>query len=90
VYTRYSFLLFGFGGFRSDPGYVSRPTNRCCTHSKSESGSSQRVVVIYGVRTRETLEQPVQLAVRIDSVGLAGLCRIPRYAESNGKFTPEA
>jgi hypothetical protein len=61
-----------------------------CTHSKSESGSSQRVVVIYGVRTRETLERPVQLAARIDSVGLAGLCRIPRYAESNGKFTPEA
>ena len=89
-YTHYSFPVFGFGGFRSDPGYVSRPTNRCCTHSKSESGSPQRVVVIYGVRTRETLKQSVQLGIRIDAVGLAGLCRIPRYAESNRKFTLEA
>ena len=89
-YTHYSFLVFGFGGFRSDAGYTSRPTNRCCTHSKSESGTPQRVVVVYGVRTRETLERPVQLAIRIDAVGLAGLCGIPRYAESNRKFTLEA
>ena len=89
MYTHYSFLVFGFGAFRSDPDYVSRPTNRCCTHSKSGSGSPQHVVVVYGVRRREALEQPVQLVVRIDAVGLAGLCRIPRYAESNRKFTLE-